>query len=214
MPSSYERPPGKSLLSSLTGAAAGIRRALSAFAWLMNVAAGWSYIVAAVFITADALFRRYAGFSSDATSEISGYILAFGISWSLGNTLIQRAHIRIDMVVMKLPLGLRQYLHLFALLLLLALALVLCWSVRTVLDQTLLFNAHDISGLSIPLIVPQGLWAFGVGFFTLLLVSLTVESALLIASGDSAAVDRLLRSRGHEDEVAELKELMRTEHKP
>jgi TRAP-type C4-dicarboxylate transport system permease small subunit len=118
--------------------------------------------------------------------------------------MLERAHIRIDFLVMKLPLRLRQHLHLVALLLLTALVLVLFWSVTKVIDQTILFDAHDISALSTPLIVPQGLWAAGIAAFTLLLIVLTLEAAALVAAGNALEVDRLLRSRGEQEEVSEI----------
>jgi TRAP-type C4-dicarboxylate transport system permease small subunit len=190
--------------AKMARAARAARRLLAVPVGWMNAAASWSYIIAAVFITGDALSRQFLGVSSGATTELSGYILAFGISWSLGQTMLERAHIRIDFLVMKLPLRIRQYLHLFALVLLLAMVVVLFWSVTKVIDQTILFDAHDISALSTPLIVPQGLWASGIAAFALLLIVLTVESVALIANGEAAEVDRLLRSRGEQEEVSEI----------
>ena len=63
------------------------------------------------------LARNFGGFSSRATTEITSYLLAFGIAWGLAHALATRAHIRIDVLVNRLPLGSRQFLHAFALLL-------------------------------------------------------------------------------------------------
>ena len=50
----------------------------------------------ALFITFDVVARRFFGFSSQATIELTGYALAFGIAWGLAHALATRAHIRVD----------------------------------------------------------------------------------------------------------------------
>ncbi len=180
-----------------------IRRLIAAIAAFMNVFAGWAYVLAALFITVDVLCRYFLGFSSGATTEVSGYLLGFGISWSLAQTMVERAHIRIDILVMKMPVAVRQYLHFSALVLLLALVSILAWSSVGVVEESMLFQAHDLSGLSIPLVVPQGLWAFGFAVFAVLLIVMTLETAALIVTGNAQEADRLLRPRSYVEETEE-----------
>jgi hypothetical protein len=47
----------------------------------MNYVAGWNYILCAAFITIDVLCRNFGGFSSSAATEITSYMLAFGVAW-------------------------------------------------------------------------------------------------------------------------------------
>ncbi len=54
-------------------------------------------------ITFDVLGRRFFGISTQATTELSGYALAFGMAWGLAHTLSMRAHVRIDVVVNLFP---------------------------------------------------------------------------------------------------------------
>src|SRR3954463_7797394 len=139
-----------------------IRKAASALAAFMNHVAGWNYIFCAAFITIDVLCRNFGGFSSSATTEITSYMLAFGIAWGLAHALATRSHIRIDVLVNRLPLALRQYLHAFALVLLTALSVFLAWCAWGLVGESMFFDAKDTSALAIPLVVPQGLWAIGV----------------------------------------------------
>src|ERR1700754_3161783 len=94
-----------------TGFPRTIRKAATAVAAFMNYVAGWNFILCAVFITVDVLCRNFGGFSSSATTEITSYMLAFGLAWGLAHALATRSHIRIDVLVNRLPIGLRQYLH-------------------------------------------------------------------------------------------------------
>jgi len=84
--------------------------------------AGWCYLAMTGFICFDIVARRMLGFSSGATSELSGYLLGVGMTWGLAATLLDRCHVRIDLLVQKLPLGLRVWLHAWAIAALLTVA--------------------------------------------------------------------------------------------
>ena len=183
-----------------------MRRAATAVAAFMNYLAGWNFILCAAFITIDVLCRNLVGFSSSATTEITSYMLAFGMAWGLAHALATRSHIRIDVLVNRLPVGLRQYLHAFALLLLTGLSLFLAWCAWHLVDESVLFNAKDTSALAIPLVIPQGLWAIGITMLAVFSVALLLEVICLIAAGEAAEVDRLLGPRGYREETQEALE--------
>ncbi len=50
-------------------------------------------------------------------------------------------------------------------------------------DESILFSATDISVLRTPLWIPQGLWAFGIAVFVVLIALMLVESLLLVLAG-------------------------------
>ncbi|MGE0848449.1 MAG: TRAP transporter small permease subunit [Hyphomicrobiaceae bacterium] len=172
----------------------------------MNYAAGWGFIFCSAFVTFDVLARNFGGFSSRATTEITSYLLAFGIAWGLAHALAMRAHIRIDVLVNRLPLRARQFLHAFALLLMTAFALFIAWSAWHLVDESILFNAKDTSALSIPLVIPQGLWFIGIGMLAAMSLCLLAEVLCLLLMGRAADVDALLGPRGYQEETAEALE--------
>jgi TRAP-type C4-dicarboxylate transport system permease small subunit len=183
-----------------------LRHGLEAVARVMSAAGGWMYVVCAIFVTFDVLARQFLGFSSKTTTEITGYMLAFGIAWALAHTLTERAHIRIDVLVNRLPLGPRKYLHALALLLLAVFVLFLAWVAIAMVEESQLFHATDNSAMAIPLVLPQGLWAFGIVMFAALVLVLCVETAILLLRGDGSSVDKLLGPRTFEDETEEALE--------
>lgn len=192
-------------MSGLLSFATGLRRAVGALATVMGLAAGWNYVACALFITFDVV-GRYFGVSSTATVEVTGYMLAIGIAWGLAHALGQRAHIRVDVLVNRLPLALRAWLHLVALALLGAFGGFCLWSAWSLLDESLLFDAHDNSALRIPLVIPQGLWLIGIAAFCLMVFVLLLENLLALLAGEAEALDRRLGSRTLEDETAEALE--------
>jgi TRAP-type C4-dicarboxylate transport system permease small subunit len=189
-----------------------IRIWVAAVAAVMAYIAGWNYILCACFITFDIVARSFFGFSSKATVEVTGYMLAGGIAWALAHTLARRAHIRVDVFMMRLPLGLRAWLHLFSLTLLLGLGIFFAWAALELVDESALFNAHDNSALRIEMIWPQGIWAFGIISFAVMALVLMLEASLSILAGEPEALDTLLGSRTLQDETEEALQAVAMAH--
>jgi TRAP-type C4-dicarboxylate transport system permease small subunit len=190
----------------LLRAATLLRRGVAGLAALMAWVAGWNYVACALFITGDIIGRNAFGVSSAATVEITGYMLACGIAWGLAHTLACRAHIRVDVLVTRLPLRFRAPLHLFSLLLLAVFALFTAWAAWELVDESALFDAHDNSALRVPLVIPQGIWAVGLSAFVLMCGVLLLESTLALLTGEGARLDGLLGSRTLADETEEALE--------
>jgi TRAP-type C4-dicarboxylate transport system permease small subunit len=191
-----------------------LRRGVAALATLMAYLAGWNYVACALFITGDIVGRNLFGVSSSATVEVTGYMLACGISWALAHTLARRAHIRVDVLLGRLPARWRAPLHLFSLMLLTGFAAFCAWAAWSLWDESALFDAHDNSALRVPLVIPQGIWGFGIGVFVVMCVVLLLESALALLSGRGTELDRLLGSRSLEDETAEALEAVAMARQP
>ncbi len=196
-------------------AATALRRAITHIATAMGVIAGWGFVLCAVFIAAEVLARAFLRVSTGSTVEISGYMLACGISWGLAHALAQRGHVRIDVVVNHLPRTLRVWLHLVSLGLLGFLMAFLAKGAWDLVDESLLFGASDISALRTPLAIPQGIWAAGLIVFLLLILLMLVENLLLALAGNAAQVDRNLSSRSYTEEAEDtLEALHAAERKP
>ena len=193
-------------MSGLIAAASFCRRGVASVGTLMGYVAGWGFILCAAFITFDVLARRFVGFSSQSTTEITGYALAFGISWALAHALTTRAHIRIDVLINHLPARLRYPMHLLSLAALLVFMGFIAKGAYDLVDESILFGATDISVLRTPLWIPQGLWAFGIAVFVLLIALLLIESLLLVIAGRGREAEALVHMRTYQEEVAEALE--------
>jgi TRAP-type C4-dicarboxylate transport system permease small subunit len=193
-------------LKRLVVAASCCRWAVARLGTLMGYVAGWGFIVCAGFITFDVLARRLLGFSSQATTELTGYALAFGISWALAHALTARAHIRIDLLINHLPAALRYPMHLLSLAALAVFVGFIAKGAYDLTDESLLFRATDISVLRTPLWIPQGLWAAGIAVFFVLIVLMLIENALLVLAGRGREAEALVHARTYEEEAAEALE--------
>ncbi len=191
------------MLTAIISAAAFCRRAVARLGTLMGNVAGWRFILCAAFITFDVIARRFFGFSSQATTELTGYALAFGISWALAHALTTRAHIRIDVLINHLPAQLRYPMHLLSLAALAVFMGFIAKGAWDLVDESILFRATDISVLRTPLWIPQGLWAFGIIVFLVLILLMLAETALLMLAGRGREAEALLHARTYQEEDEE-----------
>lgn len=165
--------------------------------------AGWCYLLITGLICFDISARRLLGFSSESTTELTGYLMAIGMSWGLAGTLIERGHVRIDVLVQKLPLRLRVWLHLLSLAaLLVSTGFFVYGAVSLALDSWQL-GASDLSSLRTPMALPQGLWAAGLALLLLAALALMMQSLRALAAGQPEKVDALLMARSDQDEATE-----------
>lgn len=195
-------PPGEPLGARL----ARLRATTEVVGRVMNGVAGWLFVACALFVSFDVLARKFLNVSSQATVEVTGYMLAVGLAWGLADALTTRAHIRVDVIVSKLPLALRAWAHGLALAFLAVLAFFFAWRGWAVVRDSWEFNTHDSSALTIPLALPQALWALGLTAFFVLAGLMLAEVALLLGRGRRAQVERLLGPRTLQEEANEARE--------
>lgn len=184
-----------------------LRRSRGALRWTargMNAAAGWMFFGCAAFIAFDVFARNFLGFSSRSTTEVTGYMLAFGMAWGLAHTLLERGHVRVDMLVNRMPLHIRQYLHAIALLLLTVFAGYATYGAIFLALESFDFGATDMSALRVPLVVPQSLWAFGLAMLFVTALELLAETLVLLTMKRGDQIEAIVSSRTYQDEAAEV----------
>ena len=187
---------------------AAVPRGLERAARIALEAAGWGYLALVLLVCADVVGRRVLGVSTAATTEIGGYLLAFGISWGLAGTLVDRSHIRIDVLIQRLPLGPRAVLHALAMAVLLAVACFLLYGGVILTADSVALSATDLSPLRTPLAVPQGLWAFGFAGFALCALVLLASVVRAGLAGRTGRVDAICSAKSYQEEADETLEAL------
>jgi TRAP-type C4-dicarboxylate transport system permease small subunit len=165
--------------------------------------AGLCYLLITALICFDIVARRLLGFSTEATTELTGYLMAVGMSFGLAGTLYERGHVRIDVLVQRTPLAARAWLHLAALLALLAATGFFVYGAVSLALDSLDLGATDLSTLRTPLALPQGVWAAGFALLLLAVIGLAAQTLARIARGRPDEVDRALAARSDAEEAAE-----------
>lgn len=185
-----------------------LNRAIDAVARWMGACAGWLFVGCALFIAFDVLARRFLGFSTQASVELSGYMLGIGITWGLAAAMEARSHVRIDVLIMRFPPTARRWLHWLALLTLAVFVGFLVYGAWYTAMESYDFKATDNSLIKTPLIIPQGLWLAGLAAFGVMVLMRVVEVTLLLRGGDIEDIERLTGPRSFTEEADETLEAL------
>jgi TRAP-type C4-dicarboxylate transport system permease small subunit len=170
-------------------------------------------LLAAVLIGVDVTLRKFFETSIGGADELAGYALALGTAWSLGATLLERAHIRIDSLYVLFPRWLRLALDFIGIALLIAFFGLIARHGWNVVEQSWVSGSRSQSALGTPVVIPQAIWLVGLALFFLVGLALLAYAAALIARGNTAAATHLISTRSAaeevEDEIRDLKEAQR-----
>ncbi|GGB38864.1 C4-dicarboxylate ABC transporter permease [Tistrella bauzanensis] len=165
-------------------------------------ACGVLLFAAVAMIVAEIVLRLF-GSSLHGAHELSGYVLAIVTSWGLAYALIEKAHIRIDVIYMRLSPRLRVVLDVVSILMMALFVIVLLSQVQELLAGTLRRGSTANTPLQTPLWIPQMLWMAGLVWFAFTVFVIAARTVLGAVTGERDAVARVWGNRSLEDEIAE-----------
>jgi TRAP-type C4-dicarboxylate transport system permease small subunit len=183
---------------------------MQATARILSVVFGVMMLALSAAIAVEATIRKLFSFSLGGVDELSGYAIAIGGPIAFAVTLIDRSHIRINLLHMKMPLTLRALVNvLSALTLAILAAALLAFAVATVVD-TRLYGSIAQTPWATPLIYPQTLWLVATGLFAAVAAWLAARAVVYAARADWQILDRDYAPETAADELkAELDDLDR-----
>ncbi len=133
------------------------------FAW----AGGALILLCSILVSLDVLTRKLLGWTYFESFELSTYAFAITVSLGCAYALISKSHIRIEVLYRLLPDIVQRVLDLVSILGLLVGATVLVWYAWSAFESSLILGARSNTPLSVPLVIPQGLWLIGLVWFAL-----------------------------------------------
>ncbi|MFI0474175.1 TRAP transporter small permease [Halomonas sp. HMF6819] len=116
------------------------------------------------------------GISITGVSEMAAYLLVGATFLGLAYTFTHHAHIRVTLVIARLPARLRVWFEVFGLLVALIISVMLCYGLSSLARESLEYNDVSSGFLSLPLWIPQSVLILGVA-----LLCLALMEALLMA---------------------------------
>jgi len=175
---------------------------------------GAMLFAAAIIVTAEVLLRKGIGalvgtsFVFSGSDEISGYLFAVGTSLSMAYVLVNRGHVRIDVLYAQFSPKIRAVMDLIALF---VLAIFVSAMLERAIDVATTSHVEQIrsnTNLRIPLAWSQIPWAFGIALFFLAILVALIRSIAAALSGNWGAVNAIAGVATTEEEIeAELKGL-------
>jgi TRAP-type C4-dicarboxylate transport system permease small subunit len=153
----------------------------------MAYLSGAVFVLLSFYMTLDVIGRKFFHISSAITDEIGGYALAFGGMWALAWTLRSGGHVRIDVLLPRLPPRLQAMLTYASLAIMALFAGAVAFYTWFLALDSWAGDARATSIARTPLFVPQALMAVG-------LSALAVEALVILACGlvASAQAGRLV----------------------
>ena len=170
---------------------------------ILSAAFGWMFLALSVLVAAETLSRKLFNFSFQGADELGGYALAVGSSLAFTVALLERAHIRIDLLHERLPVTVQAALNWISIMLMAGLGLFLvryCW---LVIRDTLAYGSTAPTPWTTPLIYPQSVWYATLAVFALVAVWLAVRATRLLLAGRIDALNREFHPKGALEELAE-----------
>ncbi len=158
-------------------------------------------LLSAVIVGLEVSMRNIFQYSFGGVDEVSSYIFAVGVAWSLAFTLLSRAHIRIDLIYGRLRPAWRAVLDILSLVCLLSVTALLF---QQALDTTLTsyqIGARSNTPLGVRLWLPQSLWTAGLGFFGLVQIYLLILVTHLFIRNDTRRIAAISGVKSLDEEI-------------
>jgi TRAP-type C4-dicarboxylate transport system permease small subunit len=162
---------------------------------------GTMLVIASAYVSLDVLARKLFNYSFNGADEIAGYSLAISLTFGLAFALFERAHIRIDLAVAGLPFRLRSIFDLIAMAAFGLFIAVLSWYAFFKVMDTFANSSRSVTPLQTPLIIPQGLWLFGLLFCLFCAVCLFIAAILKLRQGDAEGFNQLVGAKSVDEEI-------------
>lgn len=162
-----------------------LRRANRIVALILGVA----LLLTVAFILTDVILRKFGWGSLGGSDEVSDYVMAAVASWGLACALLDRAHVRIDVLRQKLAQPSQAAMDIFAMIVTNGVVLLIAWHCWPVLQKTLERGSRANTPLETPLWIPQGIWFSGWLWFALSATLLSLIGIAHLAKGRRAEFD-------------------------
>lgn len=156
------------------------------FAWV----SGFLIMSSALMVSADVVIRKMLNVSVLNSFELSTYAFAASVTLGHAYALFARSHIRIEVGYALLPQRIRIILDIISIFMLALSALMLAYFAFKTVQFSYRIDAHSNSTLAVPLVVPQGIWFFGLALFALTACWLTVQAAYHLVTGQAGRIAR------------------------
>ncbi|QKJ23641.1 TRAP transporter small permease subunit [Poseidonibacter lekithochrous] len=129
------------------------------------------------FLTAiEVILRKFFLFSLGGVDEISSYVLAITVSWSIAYVLFEKMHIRIDIFYHMISKKFQNYLDLLSMLMNFIFIAIITYYAFDVFLSSWEKNSLANTPLGTPLWIPQLLWFAGFTFFLIVIFVLLYKS--------------------------------------
>lgn len=162
---------------------------------------GTMMIGLSLFVTIETLSRKFLRHSFLGADELGGYVLAVGGALAFSVALVERGHIRIDLLHERLGPRLQAILSWLSAVLMAAMGVFLmryCW---LVVRDTVTYGSTAPTAWATPMIWPQSVWYGALVIFGVISLWQAFRATRLLLAGNIAQVNAEFHTKGAMDEL-------------
>lgn len=159
-------------------------------------------------VSVETIMRKLFNVSLQGADELGGYALAIGATLAFTVALLSRAHVRVDVFLVRFPKRVQTVMNWASALCMMGFAVLMA-----VLAYFTLLDSHDYQSVSqtpwaTPLAYPQTFWILALVIFALLASYQAVRATVWLVQRKYTQIDAMLAPKSTQDEVnEELKDL-------
>lgn len=164
---------------------------LARLARFAAIGSGLLLLASAALMTAEIVARRLFGHSFVGVEELVGYAFAIAMAWGFAQALFMRAHIRVDLIYLLMPVRVQRILDIVSMASFAGIMGIVVTHAWGTLAESLRLSARASSSLAMPLWIPQALWLTGLIFFLICLIALLFDLVRAVVSGNQPLAAQL-----------------------
>ncbi|EPX85681.1 TRAP transporter small permease subunit [Salipiger mucosus] len=164
---------------------------------------GWAMLFLSAFVALETALRKLFNTSLQGADELGGYVLALGASLAFIVAMIDRAHIRIDVLHARFPVKLQALVDWLSVISLGVLGLFFLYVGWFVISDTLAYGSTAATPWRTPLIWPQSAWYAGLAVFALCSFVMAGRATRLFVTGRHRRLAEEFNPKSAEDELSE-----------
>ena len=156
------------------------------------IAGGVLLLAVSILLIVEITLRKFFGTSIQGVDEISSYAMALAFAWAMPFAILDRAHIRIDVIHTLLSERMRAWLDLGSAIVFCFYMAVLSYFAVTLAWASYRDGTRSDGLLATPLALPQSVWAAGLAITVPILLYLIVIGGRAVFSRDYRTARRLI----------------------
>lgn len=171
---------------------------------MIGILGGYACLGLSFLIFFEILARKLFNHSLQGVDEIGGYVVAITGTFGMALAAVERAHTRIDVLLLRLPGRVQAGLNLLTYVALGIGAAFMGYMGWRTLSDSLTFGSVSSSPLQVPLWIPQSLWMAGLLVFALAALLTALRGLAALRHGLEAA-DQVLAPTTIAEEIEEAR---------
>ncbi|HVZ51911.1 MAG TPA: TRAP transporter small permease [Pseudolabrys sp.] len=166
------------------------------------IAGGVMLLAVSALVIVEITLRKFFETSIQGVDEISSYAMAVAFAWAMPFAILDRAHIRIDVIHAILPERMRAWFDLGSAIVFCLYMTILSYFALTLAWASYSDGTRSEGLLATPLVIPQSVWAVGLALSVPVLLYLIVAASRAVFAGDYDTARRLIGTESFtQDEV-------------